>query len=64
MTTLGIDMHGVTGIKLYRKYDSNAGCRIITIQSDRGEIEINLYGNTKDADSLPLHEEYKDYDND
>lgn len=64
MTTLGLDMHGVTGVKLYRTYDSNCGSRTIIIQSDRGEIEITLYGNTTDVDSLPLHKEYKDYDND
>lgn len=62
MTTLGLDMHGVTGVKLYRKYESNGGQRTIIIESYKGEVELTLYGDTSDLDALPLHEEYKDYD--
>jgi len=59
---MDINIHGVTGVKLYRKYDSNSGCRIIIIESSKGEVELTLYGDTSDLDNLPIHEEYKDYD--
>lgn len=60
ITTADISLHDVTGLKLIRTYLSNGGSRTIIIETKRGAIEIVLYGETEDADSLPRHEEYRE----